>query len=51
MKSWILDWNPGIQTHRLSQRDRVYAIRKLIEEEVMEVRNKGLIVEVFEINK
>lgn len=39
------------KTHRLSQRDRVYAIRKLIEEEVMEVRNKGLIVEVFEINK
>lgn len=38
------------KTHRLSQRDRVYAIRKLIEEEVADAKNKWLTVEVFEIN-
>lgn len=37
------------QTHRASQRDRVYAIRQFIEEDIEHARNAGLTVEEFPI--
>lgn len=37
------------KTHRASQRDRVYAIRQLIEEDVERARDAGLTVEEFPI--
>lgn len=39
------------KTHRASQRDRVYAIRQLIEEDVERARDAGLTVEEFPIFK
>ena len=39
------------KTHRTLQRDRVYAIKKLIEQDIFEAQNKGVIVEEFHVDK
>lgn len=38
------------KTHRLLQRDRVYAIKRLIEKEIKGVANKDLIIEEFQVS-